>query len=143
MHQKVARSILAVMMSLITIFVLTLLVQFVLVTFNPDLQLTSEEMKAGEYPEVSTSLTFVVLLFDLIIAVFAGFLSAFIPMDKPFKHTVILAVMVFSLGLITMVGTWGLEPIWYALIRTFFAPLFVLGGGQFWTKKRRRMDGQE
>jgi hypothetical protein len=136
MTGKIARSILAVTMSLVVMFILTGIFFQILMTVMPELKPTPEQIESGEIPYPPPGVTMIVLLFDLAIATIGGVLSAAIPVDKPVHHTTILSIMILALGIVTLTSTWRMEPIWYALMRTGFAPVFVFGGGWFWAKKR-------
>lgn len=143
MAQKIARSILAVMMSLVIMFILTGIVFQVLTTMMPDLKPTQEQIDSGTMTHPPTGVTSVVLLLDLIIAAIGGVLSAAIPVDKPIQHTIILSVMVLALGIVALMSTWGMEPIWYALARTVLAPVCIYAGGWLWTAKKAKPTAEE
>ena len=123
------RSILCVFLGFVLMMIIASVYAAVLFNVFPDSYLTPEEMLAGASPKESVGVNLLMLFCDVVTAAFAGYFTAAIAIHKPFEHARALAILIFVMGGLTLLITFGLEPVWDAVSRLFGAPAGVALGG--------------
>ena len=127
------RSVLSVFLGFVLMMILTMTFFAVLFSIFPDSFPSLEEAEAGAPGTMSFGINCVVLVLDLLSAAFAGYFTAAVAGRKPLEHAGALALLVGTMGLVTLFTMFGDEPIWYQLSRLFGAPVAVAAGGYFRT----------
>lgn len=132
MQKSTPRSIWAVVAGVLTIIIVTTLVDIVLHVVHV-------------YPAMNEPLTDGLALlassYRLIISIAGAYLTARLAPDRPMRHAMILGYVGVVLGLIGLAATWnaGLGPRWYPVSLVVFAiPQCWAGGWLFEQRLRNR-----
>lgn len=67
------------------------------------------------------------LVYSLLVGLAGGYTTALLARRAPFRHAVALACVGVALGIVSLVLSWGNEPLWYQLASTS-----VPAAGCFW-----------
>ncbi|HKI79645.1 MAG TPA: hypothetical protein VKA26_13985 [Ignavibacteriaceae bacterium] len=122
-----ARSVLAVLLGFATIIILSGLA----LNFTSNLLLN----QSGE----PTALYLVVnVLYSVIFSMAGGFVTASMPALNPRKNVAFLVIIVFVLGIASILLTWGTWPIWYALLLLLVGPMSVMTGGHIRANQKEK-----
>jgi hypothetical protein len=132
MNRTTWKSIWAVVAGLLTIILVTMIVDLIL-------------HLAGVYPAwdkpLNDPLALLASSYRLIISIAGACLTAMLAPDRPLRHAMILGYVGVVLGLVGAVATWnlGLGPRWYPLSLVVLAiPQCWLGGKLYEMKLRAR-----
>lgn len=127
MHKNTFKSIGAVLVGFITVFVLSVATDFVLETFGvfPGFE---EQLAHGLY---ITWMLVLALVYRSIYTVIGGYVTAVLAPNRPMRHAVILGIIGIAAATLGAIATWGkgLGPEWYSISLIVFAlPCTWLGG---------------
>jgi hypothetical protein len=123
------KSVLCVFLGFVLMIILASVYAGVIFNVFPESYLTPEEIVSGVEPNVSLGVNLLMLLCDVVTAALAGYFTAAIAIHKPFEHALALAILIFVMGGLTLLTTFDMEPVWYAVSRLFGAPAAVAFGG--------------
>jgi hypothetical protein len=129
MNKNTWKSIWAVVAGVLTIIIVTTLVDIVLHV-------------AHVYPSakepLNDSLALLASSYRLIIGIAGGYLTARLAPDRPMRHAMILGYVGVVLGMVGLVATWnlGLGPRWYPISLVVLAIPQCWAGGKLYERRR-------
>jgi len=111
------RSILAVILGYLVVAIATM-VTFAIAFPNPD---------SAQLPSISLMLF--LLGAGVLYTIIGGYVTAFIARKAEIKHTLALGSLMVILGIISMIATFGKEPLWFQLVLIITPIPSALAGG--------------
>ena len=134
MNKTTLKSIGAVVAGVLTIIIVTTVVDIVLhvVRIFPPMD-----------QPINDALALLASFYRLVISIAGAYLTARLAPDRPLRHAVILGWVGVVLGLVGLVATWnlGLGPRWYPISLDVLALPQCWLGGWWWEKERRARVG--
>ena len=130
------RSVLSVFLGFVLMAIIAISYSTIVFSMFPEVYPLPEDLAAGIEPQYSFAATFLLLCLDLLTALGCGYFTAAIARRKEKQHANALAILLLIMGGLTLITTFGMEPIWYALLRLVGAPVCVAMGGIIRYKQR-------
>ena len=125
------RSVLSVFLGFVLMMILVMTYQMMMSMFAPEALPTAAQLESGTIPSIPVGINLIMLLCDVLIAVFGGYFTVAIAGKSRVGHAKALAAVIVLMSAMTLPMSLGVEATWYVALRFVGVPVCVSLGGRF------------